>query len=113
LLGACTAQIYSVPDQPIAVSGKTLSRQDVRMAINNGATHMGWQVKDESPNTILATLDLRTHHAVVEITYTDHNYSIAYKDSANLNYDGTYIHRNYNGWVHNLQTAINSSLNAR
>jgi hypothetical protein len=60
---------------------------------------------------MLATLDLRTHHAVVEIAYNAKSYSIAYKESNNLNYDGKSIHRNYNGWIHNLQNAINVELN--
>jgi hypothetical protein len=113
LLGACTTQpIYSVPDQPIATNAKNASLKDVQQAINRGATRMGWSVQDQGPNAMLATLDLRTHHAVVEITYNTKSYSIAYKESNNLNYDGKSIHRNYNGWVHNLQTAINQQLNA-
>jgi hypothetical protein len=31
-------------------------------------------------------------------------------DSTNLNYDGTNIHRNYNGWITNLDKAIRSQL---
>lgn len=112
LLAACTVQpIYSVPDQPIATNAKNLSQADVRRAISRGAAHLGWVVKDAGPNAIVATLDLRTHHAEVTITYSTRNYSIAYKDSNNLNYDGAHIHRNYNGWVHNLQNSINVELN--
>ena len=112
LLSACTTQpIYSVPDQPISTNIKDASLKDVHLAISRGAAHLGWVVQDQGPNAMLATLDLRTHHAVVEIAYNTKNYSIAYKESNNLNYDGKSIHRNYNGWVHNLQNAINVELN--
>ena len=112
MLGACTSQpIYSVPEQPISTNIKNAGLKDVRLAIDRGAARMGWIVKEQGPNSVLATLDLRTHHAVVEITYNTKSYSIAYKESNNLNYDGKSIHRNYNGWVHNLQNSINAQLN--
>ena len=113
LLGACATQqpIYSVPEQPISTNIQNASLKDVRLAVSRGAAHLGWVVKDAGPNSILATLDLRTHHAVVQIDYSTKNYSIAYKESNNLNYDGKSIHRNYNGWIHNLQNSINVELN--
>jgi hypothetical protein len=48
---------------------------------------------------------------VVDIPYSAKSYSITYKSSSNLNYDGTTIHSNYNGWVQNLHKAINTQLN--
>jgi hypothetical protein len=32
------------------------------------------------------------------------------KDSTNLDYDGNTIHKNYNGWVENLDKAIRVQL---
>jgi hypothetical protein len=111
MLGACTsAPIYSVPEQPISTNTKNAQLKDVRMAIDRGATKMGWTVKEQGPNSFLAELDLRTHKAIVEITFNTQSYSIAYKDSSNLMYDGKSIHRNYNGWIHNLQKSINAQL---
>ncbi|HEX4327409.1 MAG TPA: hypothetical protein VH105_11355 [Burkholderiales bacterium] len=112
MLGACTSQpIYSVPEQPISTNVKNAGLKDVHLAIVRGATHLGWVLKEQGPNSVLATLDLRTHQAVVEIAYNTKTYSIAYKESSNLNYDGKSIHRNYNGWVHRLQDSINVELN--
>lgn len=112
LLAACAAQpIYSVPDQPITTS-KSLKHDEVRAAIGRGAARYGWKVRDEGPNTVVATIDLRTHHAEVTIKYDTRNYSIEYKDSNNLNYDGAHIHHAYNGWIHNLQKGINAELSA-
>ena len=45
-----------------------------------------------------------------EHRHKNKNYSINYKDSTNLDYDGTNIHRNYNGWIANLDRAIKTQL---
>ena len=61
---------------------------------------------------IRATLNLRTHVAVTEITYNEQVFSILYVDSTNLQYDGTSIHKNYNGWIQNLERAISQQPSA-
>jgi hypothetical protein len=48
--------------------------------------------------------------AVVDINYTVKSYNISYKDSTELNYDGTNIHKNYNGWIQNLDKGIRAQL---
>jgi hypothetical protein len=53
-----------------------------------------------------ATLNLRSHVAVTEIAYDETRFTIRYADSRNLGYDGTSIHKNYNGWIQNLERAI-------
>ena len=51
--------------------------------------------------------DVRTGNvAEVDIAYTTTTYSINYKDSRGLDYDGSNIHSNYNGWVQKLDRAI-------
>ena len=52
----------------------------------------------------------RDHRAVVDVRYDTKTYSIKYKDSSNLQYDGTSIHKNYNGWIQNLDNAIRARL---
>ena len=56
------------------------------------------------------TLNLRSHTAIVDITYDTRTYSIKYKDSTNLGYDGRNIHSNYNGWIENLDKGIQTQL---
>jgi hypothetical protein len=46
----------------------------------------------------------------VDIPYDTRRYSIVYKESANLGYDGTNIHRNYNRKVQELDRAIQDQL---
>lgn len=48
--------------------------------------------------------------AEVDITYSKDKYNIRYKNSNNLNYDGTKIHSNYNGWIQNFDNAIKREL---
>ena len=56
------------------------------------------------------TLNVRKHMARVAIAYSTRSYSITYKDSHTLAYDGATIHRNYNKWVRNLKILINRQL---
>ena len=67
-------------------------------------------MQDVAPGNILATLNLRTHMAQVDVSFDTKAYSIQYKDSTNLNYNGTSIHSNYNGWVQNLDKSIRTQL---
>ena len=48
--------------------------------------------------------------AKVDITYTTESYSVVYKDSHELLYDGKEIHRNYNNWVLQLSDRIRLQL---
>jgi hypothetical protein len=67
-------------------------------------------MKPIEPGLIEGTLLLRTHMAKVNIKYDTSSYSITYKESSNLDYDGTNIHKNYNGWIQNLDKGIRSQL---
>jgi hypothetical protein len=71
---------------------------------------LGWQMRPTNPGHIVGTLILRTHTAVVDINYDTAKYSVTYKDSKDLEYDGTNIHSNYNGWIQRLDNAIRSQL---
>ena len=68
------------------------------------------RLKETGPNSLVGTLFLRSHMAKVGIQYNKTAYSINYMDSNNLKYDGSKIHSNYNGWVQNLDRAIQTQL---
>ena len=112
LVGACTTQpIYNVNDEPVTTpSGKHLTASQVRSAIVTAGSSLGWVIKDAGPGRLLGTLHLRTHTAVVEIPYSASRYSIVYKSSENLDEADGKIHRNYNGWVQNLDRAIRTEI---
>jgi hypothetical protein len=109
LTGCRTAPIYNVSDAAIP-SGKQLSMKEVESAIMRAGEKLGWAMRPVKPGEIEGRLALRTHVAVVSIPYTQKSYSIVYKNSDNLNYDGSQIHSNYNGWVTNLERRINFEL---
>ena len=114
-LTACNtiAPIQNVENVPVSSSSnKPLSPPEVRAAIVRAGAGLGWIMKDAGPGTINGTLILRTHTAEVQIPYSAASYSIVYKSSINLQESGGKIHRNYNGWVQNLNRGINAQLAA-
>jgi hypothetical protein len=109
MLGGCAQNqpIYNVESAPIIAPGnKAYSMREVQQAILRAGSQLGWQMQSTAPGRITGTLALRTHVAVVDIEHDTKSYSIKYRDSTNLEArDGT-IHKNYNGWVQNLEKAI-------
>jgi hypothetical protein len=106
-IGGCAQPVYNVKDAPVT---RNLAAAQVRLAILRAGATLGWQMQDVQPNLIEGTLYLRSHKARVDIPYRTGRYSIVYKDSVNLLYDGTNIHKNYNGWIKNLDRAIQAQL---
>jgi hypothetical protein len=110
-LSACTTQpIMNVTEAQVVTSKSNPSLDEIRQAIIRAGTQLGWQMKAERPGHIVGSLSLRTHVAVVDIDYDRKSYSIKYKDSTNLEYNGSTIHRNYNGWIQRLDQGIKSQL---
>jgi hypothetical protein len=112
-VGGCarTAPILNVNDAPVhAASGKALSTAQVRTAIMAAGAGLGWKFVDVGPGRLEGTLNLRAHTAVVMIPYSAKTYAITYKSSENLNETNGTIHSNYNGWVQNLDRAIQQEL---
>jgi hypothetical protein len=113
LLIACVpTPIRNIENAPINVSSSNYDLSDVTKAIKTAGIGLGWQMKEETPGHIVASLYLRSHVAVVDITYTLDGYSINYKDSTNLKYDpaSNGIHSSYNRWVRNLAKEIDGQL---
>ncbi|MGW8183237.1 MAG: hypothetical protein ACWGMT_04695 [Burkholderiales bacterium] len=110
IVGCRSAPVYNVSSTPVTSSKANLTLDDVSKAIIRAGGALGWQMKEDKPGHMLGTLHLRTHVAVVDINYSTTSYSITYKDSTNLDYDGTNIHSNYNGWIQNLEKGIRTQL---
>jgi hypothetical protein len=112
LLAGCTSRpIVNVADQPVvSTAGKQLSADQVRNAIVSAGNALGWVMTPVSPGLVNGRLMLRDHVAVVDVRYTEKMYSITYKDSTNLNYRDGQIHKNYNGWIENLDRDIRNEL---
>jgi hypothetical protein len=127
MTGCRTNPVYNVQDQHITTNIDNHTEEDVKKAIVRAGGTLGWNMKADKPGHVLGTLYLRKHIAIVDITYDLNKYSITYKDSTNLDYEAagaqttdadgnTYvnetaiIHSNYNGWIQNLDRAIQTQL---
>lgn len=111
LAGCRVNPVLNIENAPIEITSKHSSK-DIKKAIIRAGAGLGWNMKAKKTGHIVGTLFLRKHVATVDITYTKNTYSIMYKDSQNLDYDGTNIHKNYNGWVQNLNRQIQAQLSA-
>jgi hypothetical protein len=110
-VGCTTQPIYNVVGSPVATSsGKAASMQEVQSAIVRAGAALGWQITPDKPGQMTGRLALRTHQAVVDINYDSKQYSINYRDSIDLNAKDGQIHKNYNGWIQNLDKGIRSQL---
>lgn len=78
----------------------------IQEAIHEAGADLGWGMKPMGAGRMEGRLVLRNHVAVVDIEFDRETFSISYRDSINLDYDGTTIHGNYNGWIANLRNAI-------
>ena len=95
------------PSNPsISAYGK-FTKVQVRDAILRGGTNIGWQMREETPGTVLGTWSARTSSVTVQIPYNEKEYAIKYHSSENMldGGDGT-IHPNYNRWVDRLNRNI-------
>lgn len=111
--GCRSGTVMNVVNAPVEVAKET-SDDKIYNAIKNAGLSLGWIVKKSEPGIATAQLNLRKHMALVEIKYDNNNYSINYKNSMHLKYDPAKntIHNNYNGWIQNLNNAIQVQLSA-
>lgn len=104
-LAACnrTALIYNAEHVDFIGSAPLPTRT---VQIQRAAASLGWVAEPQGPGVVRAALNLRSHQVTAAITYDPRQFSITYLSSANLLYDGTHIHRNYNSWIANLRDKI-------
>ena len=105
IAGCRTSIIYDVNSAPLNAPAKA-TMEDINLTIKRAAAALGWKLTDVRPGVMIGQLQLRDHTAIVDITHDTKAFSIKYKDSVNLDYNGRSIHQNYNGWIQNLEKAI-------
>jgi len=104
------------PDSDINIKDikQTINNLDIKSiesGIEESLDSLGWHYKKQKEGLYLAKIAIRTHTATIKIEYSKTEYSITYLTSTNLRYKNYSIHRNYNGWIKNLSSSINSQLN--
>lgn len=107
--GCRSGAVYNVENSKI---DNQKSSEVVYRAIKEAGQSLGWKITKIRPGVAEGKLYLRTHLAVVRINYSSSAYSIHYVSSKNLKYNAEKqtIHSNYNGWVQNLENAIDARL---
>ena len=90
--------------------GYDLTEQQLASSIANAGRKRGWKSTQIAPGHIVSQIVHRNRMIAVDIRYTKKEYSVTYKDSRNLKYNGSKIHKTYNGWVKNLVNDITRSL---
>jgi uncharacterized protein (DUF39 family) len=110
--GCGTVQpIQNVEKAPIILPpGKSVNMQQVTTAIMRAGTRLGWQMQPEGPGRLSGRIALRTHTAAIDVEHDTKTYTIKYRDSSNLDARDGMIHRNYNGWIQNLDKSIRAEL---
>ena len=105
-LGACTEdKVMDVPTE-LHSAPEAASLTQIQAAVHKAGARLGWGMKRMSAGRMEGRLAVRDHVAVVEIAFDETTFSITYRDSINLDYDGKSIHPKYNGWIANLRKAI-------
>ena len=110
VMTACgSTRIYNVPVTKVHAKK---SSETVYRAIRDAGIGLGWKITKIKPGVAEGKLALRAHVAVVRISYNNSSYSIRYVRSTNLKYNPKRqtIHSNYNGWIKNLEKAIDTRL---
>ncbi len=82
-LAACTIQpIYNVKGAPVETpGGKPPTLAEVEKAIVRAGSALGWKMQPVRPGVMVGTLNLRSHTAIVDVTFDTRTFNITYKDS--------------------------------
>ena len=110
LAGCRSAPIQNIQNSPVTPTADQVTVEQVKDAIIRAGAGLGWRMNPVEPGHMVATLHIRAHMAKVDINYDTNSYDITYKDSDNLDHEGNEIHSNYNGWVQNLDNAIQNEI---
>lgn len=94
LTAGCTPRPLEDLTYPLlAPSG--VSMADAAAVIRKGGKNDGWEMTQVAGNRFYATRDFNQHAIMVEVLFTTDDIVIKYRDSDNMDYDGTSIHGAY------------------
>jgi len=97
---ARTQPVYNIADKPVqTATGRSLTLEEVGNILASAARYKRWDVVKVEEGYLQAEIHVRKHFAAIDIRYGPESYSITYRDSQALKYDGAKIHRNYNKWI--------------
>lgn len=111
IAGCSSVPIHNVNDASVVTgSGRPATVEQVRNAIVKAGTGLGWTMTAAGPGLLTGRIAVRGHDAAIDVRYSPRVYSIVYKDSSGLEFREGQIHKNYNGWVENLDRDVRRNL---
>ena len=113
VLGACAGPMHMVDAQGYGDGPKPgVTLAQVQSTIQKTAEAQRWQLSDIKTGSFVAkrSWDANKHNIVVDVVYGLKDFSIRYKDSKQMGYDGNTIHRSYNRMVRDLESGIKANV---
>ena len=112
VVAGCTSRpVMNVAAEPVVVApGKTATSDNVRDAILRAGSGLGWRMTPTRPGVVAGTINLRGNSETIDVEYNTRTYNIVYRSSTGLESQNGQIHKNYNGWIENLNNAIRREL---
>lgn len=110
LAGCTRAVVYNVEGHPIPLRAQELSSEQIEQVIIATGFKRGWRIDAISRTELRGTLQDHGHVANIGISHTRTSYSIRLISSQNLEQENGRIHRNYNKWIHILESDIDAAL---
>jgi len=113
LAAACTQTLKRVNSESYGwgpQQGVTLAK--VQATMEKTAYDLGWEVVDTKPGSFTAkrSWDYDKHNIAVDVVYDLKAFSIRYKDSKAMGYDGRSIHHPYTVMVAALEDKIKAKV---
>lgn len=134
-LTGCSQMIPITQVSDMGTIERSLTKDQVADAIEEGARNAGWTAKNIGNDQIAATYRIRAHTVTVTIDYSEDLYRIHYKSSLGMKVQCSeedwraakniivtgrqacpgfqtpqYIHENYRQWIEYLKASIDHSL---
>lgn len=110
LAGCRSAPIHDIEAEPLGAPELSTLEQ-VRTGILRAGSYQSWEMTEVEPGHLVGRILVSGKHlAVVDIFFDTEAFSVRYKDSKNLNYNGEAIHPNYNRWIKTLKREIHREM---
>lgn len=110
LAGCRNVPVQNIENAPIQLPDN-MTLDKVKKGIVKAGLRKDWDMIEVEPGHLIAKVLVRgKHRAEVDIFFDTKQFSIQYKGSEKLEYDGETIHKNYNAWVQDLKYAIDNEM---
>lgn len=115
-VAACTAPIQKVELNKYGYGPKAgTTMEQIKATIESVATSRGWKLNNMQSGQFTGLRawggpDNNKHNIVVDVVYDVKAFSIRYKNSKRMDYDGSSIHHTYNDMVVDLQEGIQAAV---